>query len=181
MDRLWAPWRAEFIENPQKPAGCIFCLFPAEVGDDADRRNLILGRSRHSFVILNKFPYTSGHLTVIPRRHTAMLEELPTEEIADLMALLPDGALVVNIGRGRTLDTGALVERARRGRLRAALDVTDPEPLPAGHPLRDCPGVLVTPHVAGGSDTFHPRAERRVTEQVRRFAAGEPLRNVVAR
>ena len=100
---------------------------------------------------------------------------------ADLMALLPDGALVVNIGRGRTLDTGALVERARRGRLRAALDVTDPEPLPAGHSLRDCPGVLVTPHVAGGSDTFHPRAERLVTEQVRRFAAGEPLRNVVAR
>ena len=100
---------------------------------------------------------------------------------ADLMALLPDGALVVNIGRGRTLDTGALVEQARRGRLRAALDVTDPEPLPAGHPLRDCPGVLVTPHVAGGSDTFHPRAERLVTEQVRRFAAGEPLRNVVAR
>ncbi|WP_086696247.1 2-hydroxyacid dehydrogenase [Streptomyces recifensis] len=90
----------------------------------------------------------------------------------DELAALPDGALVVNVGRGRTLDTGALLAETRSGRLRAALDVTDPEPLPAGHPLRHAPGVLITPHVAGGSAAFRPRAERLIVEQVRRFAAG---------
>ncbi|OEU89320.1 dihydrofolate reductase [Streptomyces abyssalis] len=93
------------------------------------------------------------------------------------LAALPDGALVVNVGRGRTLDTGALLEEVRGGRLRAALDVTDPEPLPGDHALRRQPGVLITPHVAGGSATFRPRAERLVVEQVRRYAAGEPLLN----
>ncbi|MGW2023857.1 2-hydroxyacid dehydrogenase [Streptomyces decoyicus] len=93
------------------------------------------------------------------------------------LAALPDGALVVNVGRGRTLDTEALLREAGAGRLRAALDVTDPEPLPAAHPLRTAPGVLLTPHVAGGSASFRPRAERLVVEQVRRFAAGVPLSN----
>ncbi|WP_328540539.1 2-hydroxyacid dehydrogenase [Streptomyces sp. NBC_00344] len=93
------------------------------------------------------------------------------------LAALPDDALVVNVGRGRTLDTAALLPEVTSGRLRAALDVTDPEPLPARHPLRTSPGVLITPHVAGGSASFRPRAERLVADQVRRFAGGEPLRN----
>ncbi|QBJ93255.1 dihydrofolate reductase [Streptomyces seoulensis] len=97
------------------------------------------------------------------------------------LAALPDGALVVNVGRGRTLDTGALLAETRSGRLRAALDVTDPEPLPAEHPLRHAPGVLLTPHVAGGSASFRPRAERLIVEQVRRFAAGEPLHHLFPR
>jgi ATP adenylyltransferase len=88
MERVWAPWRMEFVEKGSKVQGCIFCLFPAEIGDEADRRNLILGRSAHAFVILNRFPYTSGHLMVIPRRHTAVLEELPADEIADVSFLL---------------------------------------------------------------------------------------------
>ncbi len=87
----------------------------------------------------------------------------------------------MNVGRGRTLDTGALLAEVRAGRLRAALDVTDPEPLPAGHELRGLPNVLVTPHVGGGSAAFRPRAERLVVEQVRRWAAGRPLANPVAR
>ncbi|WP_244216985.1 2-hydroxyacid dehydrogenase [Streptomyces carpinensis] len=91
------------------------------------------------------------------------------------LAALPDGALVVNVGRGRTLDTEALLDETRGGRLRAALDVTDPEPLPADHPLRQAPGVLITPHVAGGSAAFRPRAERLIVEQVHRFATGRPL------
>jgi phosphoglycerate dehydrogenase-like enzyme len=95
------------------------------------------------------------------------------------LALLRDGALVVNVGRGPVLDTGAMLAEAESGRLRAALDVTDPEPLPAGHPLWHCPGVIVTPHVAGGAAAFYPRAAAFVTRQVRSFAAGEPLRNVV--
>ncbi|MGV9890228.1 2-hydroxyacid dehydrogenase [Streptomyces sp. NPDC003395] len=97
------------------------------------------------------------------------------------LAALPDGALVVNVGRGRTLDTAALLAETTTGRLRAALDVTDPEPLPADHPLRHAPGVLLTPHVAGGSASFRPRAERLITTQVHRFATDEPLLNAVQR
>lgn len=96
------------------------------------------------------------------------------------LALLPDGALVVNVGRGPVLSTPALLPEVSSGRLRAALDVTDPEPLPAGHELWSCPGVIVTPHVAGGAAAFYPAAADFVVAQVRRFAAGEPLKNVVA-
>jgi phosphoglycerate dehydrogenase-like enzyme len=64
------------------------------------------------------------------------------------------------------------------GRLRAALDVTDPEPLPPGHPLWHSPGTIITPHVAGGAAAFYPKAADFIVQQVRRFAAGEPLRNV---
>ncbi len=98
---------------------------------------------------------------------------------AELMAALPDQALVVNVGRGSTLDTGALSAETGAGRLRAALDVTDPEPLPADHPLWTNPGVLITPHVAGGSASFYPRARRLIADQLHRFATGQELRNVV--
>lgn len=98
---------------------------------------------------------------------------------AGLMARLPDGALVVNVGRGRTLDTEALAAETATGRLRAALDVTDPEPLPPDHPLWTHPGVLITPHVAGGSAIFYPRAKRFIADQLHRYAADMPLRNVV--
>jgi phosphoglycerate dehydrogenase-like enzyme len=93
------------------------------------------------------------------------------------LALLQDGALVVNVGRGPVLDTAALL--AEGGRVRAALDVVDPEPLPPGHPLWTAPGVYLTPHVAGGSATFGPRARRFIDGQLRRWAAGEPLANSV--
>jgi phosphoglycerate dehydrogenase-like enzyme len=93
------------------------------------------------------------------------------------LALLPDDALVVNVGRGPVLDTDALL--AQNGRVRAALDVTDPEPLPPGHPLWDLPGVYLTPHVAGGSAAFYPRARAFMDDQLARWAAGEPLANVV--
>jgi phosphoglycerate dehydrogenase-like enzyme len=97
------------------------------------------------------------------------------------LALLPDGALVVNVGRGQVLDTNAMLAETASGRLRAALDVTDPEPLPADHPLWHSPGVIITPHVAGGAAAFYPRAADFIVKQVRSFAAGEPLRNVVSR
>ncbi len=93
------------------------------------------------------------------------------------LALLPDDALVVNVGRGSALDTEALM--AENGRIRAALDVVDPEPLPSEHPLWTAPGVFITPHVAGGSATFQPRARRFVDQQLKRWAAGEPLANQV--
>ena len=100
---------------------------------------------------------------------------------AEQLAALPDGALVVNVGRGGTIDTGALVSETASGRLFAALDVVDPEPLPADHRLWSVPNVLLTPHVAGGSATFYPRAEQLIAEQLRRFADGRPLLNTVAR
>jgi phosphoglycerate dehydrogenase-like enzyme len=97
------------------------------------------------------------------------------------LGLLPDGTLLVNAGRGRTVDTAALVAELASGRLRAALDVTDPEPLPDDHPLWSLPNVLVSPHIAGDSPPATRRLFELVGAQVRRFAAGEPLENVVAR
>ena len=97
------------------------------------------------------------------------------------LALLPDGALLVNAGRGKVVDTDALVGELQSGRLRAALDVVDPEPLPADHPLWGLPNVLITPHMAGDSPATTVRAFALAGEQVRRFAAGEPLINEVAR
>ncbi|MGW1108673.1 2-hydroxyacid dehydrogenase [Streptomyces sp. NPDC002540] len=98
---------------------------------------------------------------------------------AEFLAAMPDGALLVNVARGGVVDTGALLLELGSGRLRAALDVTDPEPLPAGHPLWHAPNVLITPHVGGSSSAFLPRAKRLVAEQLNRFASGEPVRNVV--
>jgi phosphoglycerate dehydrogenase-like enzyme len=121
---------------------------------------------------------------LLPAADAVVLVTPLTEQTRGLLdtrrlALLPDGALVVNVGRGPVLDTGALLAETSSGRLRAALDVTDPEPLPADHPLWASPGVLITPHVAGGAAAFYPAAEQFVASQIRRFAAGEPLENVV--
>ncbi|WKX72772.1 2-hydroxyacid dehydrogenase [Streptomyces sp. XD-27] len=99
---------------------------------------------------------------------------------AGFLARMKDGALLVNVARGQVVTTEALVAELRSGRLRAALDVTDPEPLPPGHPLWHAPGVLITPHVGGPSSAFLPRAKRLLRAQLHRFAAGEPLGHVVA-
>ncbi|MET9110822.1 2-hydroxyacid dehydrogenase [Streptomyces zhihengii] len=99
---------------------------------------------------------------------------------AGFLARMKDGALLVNVARGPVVDTKALLAEVESGRLRAALDVTDPEPLPAGHPLWHAPGVLISPHVGGSTSAFMPRATRLIADQVTRFAAGEELRNVVA-
>ena len=96
---------------------------------------------------------------------------------ASRLALLPDGAVVVNVARGGVLDTDAVIAEA--GRLRFALDVTDPEPLPDGHPLWSAPDVLVTPHVAGGTTAMLPRMAALVRDQLAAYAAGRPPRNVV--
>jgi phosphoglycerate dehydrogenase-like enzyme len=97
------------------------------------------------------------------------------------LALLPDGSLVVNAGRGRTIETAALLAELETGRIRAALDVTDPEPLPGDHPLWALPNVLITPHMAGDSQLTTLRAVELAGDQIRRFVAGEPLINQVPR
>ena len=98
---------------------------------------------------------------------------------AAFLARMPDGALLVNASRGPVVDTDALLGEVSSGRLCAALDVTDPEPLPPGHPLWTTPGVLISPHVGGDTSAYLPRAHRLVEAQLGRFARRVPLDNVV--
>ncbi|WP_318214545.1 2-hydroxyacid dehydrogenase [Streptomyces sp. SCL15-6] len=98
---------------------------------------------------------------------------------ADFLARMKDGALLVNVARGPVVDTKALLAELESGRVTAALDVTDPEPLPPGHPLWQAPGVLVSPHAGGPTSAFLPRAKRLLTDQLTRFVNREPLRNVI--
>ena len=95
------------------------------------------------------------------------------------LALLKDGALLVNVARGGIVDTDALLAQLNSGRITAALDVTDPEPLPSEHPLWRAPGLLIAPHVGGNTSAFEPRARRLVEEQLARLASGAPLENVI--
>jgi phosphoglycerate dehydrogenase-like enzyme len=97
----------------------------------------------------------------------------------DFLASMPDGALLINVARGKVVDTQALLEATSTGRIRAALDVTDPEPLPVDHPLWHAPGVLISPHVGGASSAFVPRAVALLRDQIGAFVGGRPLRNVV--
>jgi phosphoglycerate dehydrogenase-like enzyme len=89
--------------------------------------------------------------------------------------------LLVNAARGVVVDTDALLAELTAGRLRAALDVTEPEPLPEGHPLWSAPGLLLTPHVGGAIPDTNERAAAAVTDQLTRVLAGQPLVNVVDR
>lgn len=95
------------------------------------------------------------------------------------LARMPDGALLVNVARGPVVDTDALVAELTAGRLRAALDVTDPEPLPADHPLWDCPGALISPHVGGDSTAMLPRMVALIRRQIGKLQAGERPENLV--
>ena len=121
---------------------------------------------------------------LLPRAEVVVLLVPLTEQTRGLvdgafLAALPDGALLVNAARGPVVDTAALLTEVASGRISAALDVTDPEPLPAGHPLWELPNVFLTPHVGGSVVGLLPRAYRLAGEQLRRFAAGEPLVNRV--
>ncbi|CCQ47270.1 D-isomer specific 2-hydroxyacid dehydrogenase,NAD binding domain protein [Pseudarthrobacter siccitolerans] len=125
----------------------------------------------------------------------SLYEQLPLHEIvvvsvplseqtrqlvdAKFLAAMPDGALLVNVARGPVADTNALLAETSSGRLRAALDVTDPEPLPADHPLWTTPGVLITPHVGGASSAMFPRMVRLVKQQIGLMLAGKEPVNVV--
>jgi phosphoglycerate dehydrogenase-like enzyme len=130
-----------------------------------------------------------------PREDAELPEALPrllprADVVVDLLPLTPDtrkfvdaeffaqmkpGALFINAGRGRTVDTEALLTSLRAGHIRAALDVTDPEPLPADHQLWHAPNVLITPHIAGNVARMESRAYRFAGEQIRRYAAGQAL------
>lgn len=172
----------------------------------ADQRVLILGYGRIGEAIERRLAgfEVASIVRVARRARTTPVEVHPIEELAELLpvadvvfviaphtpqtdgligaaelARLPDHALVVNVARGRLVDTDALVEATASGRIRAALDVTDPEPLPPEHQLWRTPGVLISPHVGGASSAFWPRADRLVAAQLRRFAAGDELENTI--
>ena len=92
MEKLWAPWRMELIARPEEKTGCIFCDLPRQK-DDA--RNLILGRTAHTFAMLNRYPYNNGHVMVIPRSHGSDVHALSTEEYGELCAMLRIALLIV--------------------------------------------------------------------------------------
>jgi len=121
---------------------------------------------------------------LIPRAQVIVLILPSTAESRGLIgarqfALMQQGTLLVNAARGPVVNTDALVEALQSGKIRAALDVTDPEPLPDGHPLWTCPNLLITPHVGGSSPEFARRALKVAADELRRYMAGEPLLNVV--
>jgi phosphoglycerate dehydrogenase-like enzyme len=116
-------------------------------------------------VVVNLLPLTDA------TRHSFGAREL---------AAMREGALYVNAGRGATTDTDALVAALRDGRIRAVLDVVDPEPLPADHPLWEAPSVMISPHSAGDTPAAERAAWALAADQLRRYAAGEPLQNVVS-
>lgn len=122
---------------------------------------------------------------LLPRADVVVLLTPATAETrglvdAKFLARMKDGALLVNVARGVVVDTDALLSELRTERISAALDVTDPEPLPAGHPLWSAPNVLINPHRGGASTAFAPRVARLVRAQLERYGRGVSLINVVA-
>ena len=92
MDRLWAPWRMAYVSGASKSDSCLFCAALA-AGDD--RASLILCRRPQAFLILNAYPYASGHLMAVVGRHVGLLEELTSAELSGMMALVQDGLKAV--------------------------------------------------------------------------------------
>ncbi len=172
----------------------------------ADRRVLLLGYGGVGKAVAARLAPFEVQLTAVARRARTEdgmpvhgVDELPgllgsaeivivtlpggddTRHIVDdaFLAAMPEGALLITVGRGSLVDADALVAHVRRGRVRAALDVTEPEPLPAGHPLWGLPGVLITPHVGGDTSAMAPRIARLVRAQIERMSRGERPLNVV--
>lgn len=177
----------------------------------ADRRVLLVGIGGVGSAIARRLAGFEASVTAVAqtaRTETVPgLGDIAVHALADLPALLPDaeivilslpggvatrhlfdaamlermadGALLVNVGRGTLVDTDALV--AEGGRIRAALDVMDPEPLPEGHPLWTLPGVLFTPHIGGASTAMEPRIARLVRTQIDRMLRGEEPANLIPR
>lgn len=122
--------------------------------------------------------------SLLPKAQVIILILPATAETQHLIdahqfSLMRRGTLLVNAARGPIVNTDALVHALESRRIRAAIDVTDPEPLPLGHPLWKCPNLLITPHVGGSSPEFARRALKIAADELRRYMAGEPLLNVV--
>jgi phosphoglycerate dehydrogenase-like enzyme len=173
----------------------------------ADRRVLLVGPGSVGMAIARRLAPFEVELTRVASRardddagHVHGVTELPellgehevvilacpltpaTRGLVDAKFLraMPDGALLVNVARGAVVVTDDLVAELTGGRLSAALDVTDPEPLPPEHPLWTAPNTVISPHVGGDTTAFLPRGRALLRDQLTRFGEGRPLRNVVA-
>ncbi|MFZ6991275.1 2-hydroxyacid dehydrogenase [Curtobacterium sp. RRHDQ66] len=133
------------------------------------------GRQVHAFGDLPEIARTTDVLVLI----APLTDETERLVDADLLAALPDGALVVNVARGKVVDTDALVAELTSGRLSAGLDVTDPEPLPEGHALWTTPNTVLTPHVGGNTDLSVPRSIELMRRQVAALAEGRTFENLI--
>ena len=178
-------------------------LFPPVLGEDlSGKQVLIVGYGAIGKAIerrLEPFDVTFKRVSRRQREGVSPIEDLddllPDADIVVLivpltpetrgmfdaarLAKMKQGALLVNAARGPVVATDALVDALHADKIRAALDVVDPEPLPAGHPLWKAPNLLLTPHVGGGSPMFLERAFKLAGEQVDRYIKGEPLLNIV--
>lgn len=129
--------------------------------------------------------HASSELTALAATHDILVTVLPLNEQThqligeEVLAALPDGALVVNVGRGPVVDTAALTKEVLSGRLQCALDVVDPEPLPQDHALWSTPNALITPHVGGNASAFQPRILKLLRKQLEALAAGQAPANLV--
>ncbi len=175
----------------------------------ADKRVLVIGSGHVGGAVVQRLAGFEVDVVRVARRARTLDDGTVVHGVAELSTLLPEadvvvlvvpqtaettglvdaaflarmrpGALLVNVARGPVVVTDDLVAALHAGRVRAALDVTDPEPLPPDHPLWRAPGVLISPHVGGDTSAFLPRAHRLVAAQLRRWRSGEPLGNVVPR
>ncbi len=168
----------------------------------ADRRVLIVGAGALGSAIAARLQPFEVDITQVARTArgpvldtTALPEILPRTDIlilavpgspstrhlidAEALAALPNGALLVNVGRGQVVDTSALVSELVTGRLRAALDVTDPEPLPADHPLWRAPNTIITAHQGGNSTATYPRVASLLRSQLESLLSGQEPANIV--
>ena len=175
----------------------------------ADKRVLVIGSGHVGSAITRRLEPFEVEITRVGRTRRTLEHGAVVHAVDELPVLLPDcdvivlivpqtpettgmvdagflarmrpGALLVNVARGAVVVTDDLVDAVRRGHVRAALDVTDPEPLPANHSLWTLPGVLISPHVGGFTTAFLPRAHRLVAHQLRMWRLGDPLDNVMSR
>jgi phosphoglycerate dehydrogenase-like enzyme len=184
-------WKRRFEANAYYPriTGDTRPLSPPVMLEELTGKNVLLvgygAIGKEIERMLSPFNVNIGELdSLLPHAEVIVLILPATAESIQLIgprqfALMSQGTLLVNAARGPIVDTNALVDALHSGRIRAALDVTDPEPLPEGHPLWSCPNLLLTPHVAGSSPQFAPRAVNVAADELRRYIAGEPLKNAV--
>jgi phosphoglycerate dehydrogenase-like enzyme len=177
----WAPRRTDELAGKRVlivGAGSIGSALAARLAPFDVGLTLVARSARDGVAGVDQLPDLLPHADVVVllvplTPHTRGLVD------AGFLARMPVGALLVNAARGPVVDTAALLAECAAGRLAAALDVTDPEPLPLDHPLWSLPNVFITPHVAGGVNGLHRRAFGLAGAQLRRYAAGEPLINLV--
>ncbi|MFZ4516923.1 MAG: 2-hydroxyacid dehydrogenase [Microthrixaceae bacterium] len=174
-DGVWRPRATPTLRRTEVVvvgAGAIGRALVRMLGACDARVTLVARTARDGVEPVERLPELVGRARVLVLA-TALTEGTRGLVDAALLARLPDGALVVNLARGPVVVTDDLVAELRSGRLHAALDVTDPEPLPEGHELWSVPNLVVTPHVGGATENFLPNAFGLVGDQLRRLAAGE--------